>query len=177
LTSLSCCHPEGICCCLCLLPLPFSCHPSPQEEDLLCLCCCFYPPHVHRHFDRAAHSLTVRSAVEKSASPPRPSPSPQRLCLCGPFKSKTLVILRSRRTCGRSPSTVRDVSQQDTKATPKNKMQPRRTISGSYPSCRAVILRWIRSKSVHAYDTTENAGDFTLLHRQQRRSNHRLLPR
>ena len=26
------------------------------------------------------------------------------------------------------------------------------------------------AKSVHAYDTTEHAGDFTILHRQQRRS-------
>ena len=39
------------------------------------------------------------------------------------------------------------------------------------------ILRLIRSKGVHAYDTTGYAGDFTMLYRQQRRSNHRLLLR
>jgi len=36
----------------------------------------------------------------------------------------------------------------------------------------------ILSKGVYAYDTTEHAGDFTILYRQQRyRSNHRLLLR
>jgi hypothetical protein len=41
----------------------------------------------------AAHSLIVRSAVEKSASLPRPSPSRAALGWQSPSKSKHVVIL------------------------------------------------------------------------------------
>jgi len=41
--------------------------------------------------------------------------------------------------------------------------------AGRYPSCRSDVLRLVRSKSVYPYDTTENAGDFTILYRYQRR--------
>jgi hypothetical protein len=40
-----------------------------------------------------------------------------------------------------------------------------------------LVNRNIPVRNIHADDTTNDTGDFTVLHRQQRRSNHRILPR